>query len=134
MDHGRIRLVRMVGGVAVVATLIYVGLVLSRDEQLTIFLVIMAVVALVGGLVMGSWWSLVAVPLTILATVQIQHLLWTKECENCRPADVNLGGQIMLIVIYMIVPPSLFAALGTWLSQQVPQIYRRFSTRARGRA
>ena len=134
MDHDRIRLVRMVGGVAAVATLTYVGSVLSRGEQAWIFLVIMALVALVGGLAMGSWWSLVLVPLTILVTFWIQLLLWQKECENCRPAEFNVFGQIMLIVIYLIVPPSLFAGLGTWLSYQLPGLYRRTRTRPRGRA
>lgn len=98
------RLARIVAGVVVVAALAYVWLPAGRGYWIPLSMVLMG---LVGGLLMGSRWSILLAPAGIMAG----GWLWGRiECPDCPPAtDPTPGERLFLATVLFGL-----AALGAW--------------------
>ncbi len=97
-------LARIATGLAVVAALAYVWLPAGQGYWIPLSMVLMG---LVGGLLMGSRWSILLAPAAILAG----GWLWERiECADCPPGtDPTPGGRLFLATVLFGL-----AALGAW--------------------
>ncbi len=80
------KIVRMVVALAAVALLTYVWLEVPGRHGYVVFLAVV-LLGLVGGLLMGSWWSLVLVPATMRAAGWLHGRI---ECPDCPSGEANL--------------------------------------------
>ena len=104
------KLVRIAAGVAVVALLAYVYVWRPRTMNEELYAA-MALLGLVGGLLMGSWWSLALAPAAII----VSWWLWRRvECIGCPSGQEQLAllGMVMLAT-FLSGLAALGAAAGT---------------------
>ncbi len=111
-----IQLARIAIGVAVVGILGYVCFPEnSTGYWLPIRLVVL--VSLIGGLLIGSWWSLGLVPATLVAS----FWLWRRiECAGCPPGHEGPPLWISLLLAAGLYTFSIAgAAAGTFIAKRM---------------
>ena len=103
---------RAVSGAVAAGLLAHVWLTRAANAEL---LVAIATVGSVGGVVMGSWWSVLAVPTAMYAGFELWHII---ECGSCPrwSRDDSLGTLAVWNVIMCSIV-ALGAAVGTSVSR-----------------
>ena len=72
-------------------------------------LLVLAVIGLIGGTIIRSWWSVGLVPAALFGTVMVWRVI---TCPGCPPGPDYLASYIAVLVTV-----ALAAALGTAISQ-----------------
>ncbi len=101
----------VVGGLCSIA----VAYVLDMDLTLKPFLVILALVTLVAGLVLASWWSVVVAPASVLLSFWILAFWVITVRDAVRPLD-GLGYQLLFIALAALLAAHT-AAFGTFVAK-----------------
>lgn len=124
LSDGRL-LRRLAVGTVLVSALTAVLVLTSWTDELNnrfrIFVVGIAFVALLGGIVMRSWWSMLAIPVSITATLSLFLLRPEPECVNCRPQEVPDWTWVIAFAAVFSGPLALVAALGTFIPIWAPR-------------
>ncbi len=103
------KIVRMVVALAAVALLTYVWLEVPGRQGYVVFLAVV-LLGLVGGLLMGSWWSLVLVPVTMRAAGWLHGRI---ECPDCPSGEAQGPVGILILGGLFYGLAMLGAAVGT---------------------
>lgn len=109
------RIIRIGVGVVVVMALAHVWLPRSGDDWIPLGMVLMGVV---GGVAMGSRWSIPLSPVAILAAGWLRQRI---VCPDCPP------GTDMTLAVQLVYTASMLglAALGAWAGIAGPRLVSR---------
>lgn len=98
------RIARIAIGLAVAMALAYTWLPVIRDYWIPLSMLIMGVI---GGLIMGSRWSIALIPATIMAAN------WLRQRIECADCPSGTDSTVGIWLVYLTAMLGL-AALGAW--------------------
>ena len=109
------RRVRVVVGLVVVLALAYVWLPRSTGSWISLGMLLMG---LIGGVLMGSRWSIPLTPTAIMVAGWLWHRI---ECADCPPGTDPTLGDLLVYMTFMLG----LAALGAWAGVRGAQLVSR---------
>jgi hypothetical protein len=113
-----VKFLYLVGAVALAGVLDY-GWSIGLLDTIGLYLGL-AMLGLIGGLVLRSWWSLLAAPGAVYLGSWIGFIVWRlRECAECAPWNATPLSDLLIYGLRPLSVVAIFAVVGTLARKHV---------------